>query len=230
MMNSREHEPLAEKGQTMSRIEEALAKANRMRLSNGGEGKGPDPAPPAGSRPATGKRRWWFCVGIFLALAVGFGMHRYVSDVSVPSRPKPVPTEDSVKLLPAAKQATPSKSPPRENGLPSSIPLNSPDRDYPAAHPGWQRYRTESLEFRVFREESAVKAIQVIARREKAITAGFLASFLAEIAGKESFRVQSKGERDGLFVEKGRAGNTADVIIYRRRPAGEIRALVVAYL
>lgn len=214
----------------MSRIEDALAKANQLRQSKANESKGPEMVPPLPSEPGKGKRSWLYAAGIFLALAVGFGMYPTAEELLVPSRPKPPVTGISEMPRATVQQPAPAKSSPQKNRLPSCIPLDSPDASYSASHPGWQRYKTETLEFRVFRAESAVKAIQVISRQGKAIADDFFTEFLGEIAGRDSFKVQSGKEKEGYYIERGTAGDMAEVVVYREKPAGKIRALVVAYL
>ena len=214
----------------VSRIEDALAKASQLRNSSLNDRKGAEPPLPSSTGLRKGNRLWWYGTGITMGLAVCFGVYRYAEEVLSPSRPKPPAAVVSGRSRPAAQQPAQVKSSMQKNRLPSSIPLYSPDAAYTSSHPGWQRYVTDSLEFLVFREDSTVKAIQVLSRQEKPITVDFFTSFLGEIAGTNSFKVQSVEEKDGYYIERGTAGDTADVVVYRKRPAGEIRAFVMAYL
>jgi len=214
----------------MSRIEDALAKASQLRNNNINDRKGTEPDLPLSIGLRTGNRRWRYGIGICVGLAVCFGIYRYAKEVLIPSRFKPPAEVVSGKSRPAPQQPAPVKPSTQKNRLPTSIPLNSPDAAYSSSHPGWQRYVTESLEFRVFQEKSTVKAIQVLSRQEKPITVDFFISFIGEIAGTNLFKVQSVEEKDGYFVEKGTAGDTLDVVVYRKKPAGEIKAFVMAYL
>jgi hypothetical protein len=167
---------------------------------------------------------------IVFAILLGIGFYYNTSKDISEIRPKSATVNESEKSLPAVKQVAPTRLPEQENRIPSHVLMASPDPGYSATHPGWQRYETEALDYRVFREGKKVKALQVIARREKAITAAFFDSFLNEIANKEPFRVQSSETRGASFVEKGVVGKRAEVVVYRKRPAGEIEAFVVAYL
>lgn len=214
----------------MSKIEDALEKANQLRQNKLNNNMGQEPAPPPPLGPSKGKRLRQYSIGIFLALVVGLGVYRYAKEVSIPSRPKPPASDPSGNPRPAAQHPAPAKSSPQNNRLPTSIPLNSPDTVYASANPGWQRYITNSLEFRVLRKENAVKAIQVLSRQENVITADFFTSFLGETVGKDLFNVKSGEIKDGYYIERGAAGDTANVVVYRKKPAGEIMAFVVAYL
>jgi hypothetical protein len=214
----------------MSRIEEALAKASQLRKSNINDEKGAEYDLPPSNGLRKGKWRWRYGIGIFVVLAICFGIYRYAEEAVIPSRSIPPAEVVSGKSLPATQQPAPVKSSTQKNRLPTSIPLNSPDAAYSSSHPGWQRYVTESLEFRVFREKSTVKALQVLSRQEKPITVDFFTSFIGEIAGANSFKVQSVEEKDGYYIEKGMAGDTIDVVVYRKKPVREIKAFVIAYL
>jgi hypothetical protein len=214
----------------MSRIDDALAKASQLRKININDGKSAEPDLPPSIVLRKGNRRWRYAIGISVGLAVCFGTYRYAEELLIPSRSKPPAKVVSEKSRPAMQQPAPVKLSTRKNRLPTSIPINSPDSAYSSSHPGWQKYENESLEFRVFREESTVKAIQVLSRQGKPITVDFLTSFIGEISGVNSFKVQSVEEKDGYYIEKGTAGDTVDVVVYRKKPVREIKAFVIAYL
>jgi hypothetical protein len=214
----------------MSRIEDALAKANKLRQSKDHIKKELETPPRCQSASRNEVSRWRYGIGILLTLAVGFSLYRYVA--KVPHQPQPISpvTDASVNTNQAVPQPAPTKSLPQKNRLPSCILISTPDAAYSTDHPGWQKFKTESLEFLVFSEHGSIKAIQVISRKENAITDNFFATFLTEAAGKETFKVKSEETLDGYFIERGTAGNAANVVIYRKKPAEEILALVVAYI
>ena len=214
----------------MSKIEEAILKANLMRQNNLRSRDDSACSPPVRDNPKRVKRHWPYFVGILLVLVAGGGAYHFASGVTNHSTPKPVTAHVSAKTAPAARQEVQLPAPAPVTPLPACIPLNSPDPAYSSSHPGWQRYTTEELEFRVFREGAAVRAIQVIARGENEIANSFFMSFLNEVSGGEKHTLQAGKERNGLFVEQGTAGKTAELLVYREKPAGEIRAFVVAYL
>jgi hypothetical protein len=212
----------------MSRIDEALSKANRKRRISEAHGSGVYKVLLEKSAPAKRKKPW--ILFIVFAILLGIGFYYNISKDMPEIRPKSATVTETGKTLPDVKHAAPTRLPEQENRIPSNILTALPDPEYSAAHPGWQRYETNALEYRVFREGKKVKAIQVISKRENAITAAFFDSFINEIADKEPFRVQSHETRGASFVEKGVVSKRAEVVIYRKRPAGEIKAFVVAYL
>ena len=232
---------------TSSLREEVLAKPSQLPES-ASEAAGPLPeqspaegdsrgAPPAVcTERAQGASLWRYGAGISLVLALALGL--YLKADPVPNPIAPVAQETLVKPPAALTQpadATPlqpaaAAAPQRTRKLPSVVPLHAPDPAYAAAHPGWQRYQAQALEFRVFREQGAVKAIQVLARQDQPISLDFFLSLMGEIAGGESFKVQAVEARDGYYIERGTAGGAVEVVVYRKKPIGEIRGLVVAYL
>ena len=172
--------------------------------------------------------RWYYGAGLVVAMVAGMSLDRYLVQQALPVRPRQVRANVVVSQ---PKPASPVlAAAPRRPHLPACIPLDAEDFGYGSKHPGWQRYRTESVEFRVFRKQDSIKAIQVMARQGESLNGGFLDTFLGQVAGKTFYKITSREKRDGYLIEKGSLGRLADVAIYRRKPANEIRALVVVYL
>ena len=173
-------------------------------------------------------RRWYYGAGLVVAMVAGMSLDRYLVEPVLPIQPRQV----LAKVVMVAQPASPvlAAAAASKPHLPACIPQDAEDFGYGSKHPGWQRYRTESVEFRVFRERDSVKAIQVMARQGEPLNGGFLDTFLGQVAGKSSCKITSREKRDGYLIEKGSLGRLADVAIYRKKPANEIRALVVVYL
>jgi hypothetical protein len=178
--------------------------------------------------PERGKSLWIY--GIALALALAAGLYYYNAGDQGKERFKTAKTSVTVKSSAAMQQTTHTKATQWKQRLPSCILVNSLDQSYSAAHPGWQRYENNVLEFRVYREGSVIKAIQGIGRQGKTISGEFFASFLKETSGMDSFSLHSREEREGSLVEKGSVGSIAEVIVYRNNLNGQIIAFVLAYL
>lgn len=172
--------------------------------------------------------RWYYGAGLVVAMVAGMSLDRYLVQQALPIRPRQVLAKVVVSQpKPASPVLAAATSKPQ---LPASIPLDAEDFGYGSKHPGWQRYCTETVEFRVFRERDSVKAIQVMARQDEPLNGGFLDTFLGQVAAKTLYKITSHEKRDGYLIEKGSLGRLADVAIYRKKPANEIRALVVVYL
>jgi hypothetical protein len=212
----------------MSRIEDALAKANEKRSTRGADENDAPRAIMEKSMPARGNNLWMY--GISLALALGVCLYYYSAGDQGKERLKTAKASVVVKSSAAMQQTPHAKVMQREQRLPSCILVNSPDQSYAATHPGWQRYVNDVLEFRVYREGPVIKAIQGIGLHGKTISGEFFASFLKETAGLDSFSLHSREKREGSLVEKGLVGSVAEVIVYRNNQNGQIIAFVLAYL
>lgn len=115
----------------------------------------------------------------------------------------------------------------RLRALPSFIPAHARDAAYGAVHPGWERYQSPGVEYRVYRDKGAIRAIQVIDRGKEGIVPGLFDAALKEVAGSSRYLVES-GQRKGAYlIEKGRLQNGAGLIVYRREPERRIRAFVL---
>ena len=213
----------------MSRIEDAIEKANRLR-QRGADGQVPESArADSATKPPRAVTPRDYGIGIAVFLLVGFGMYLYAENGRSSTLGKPVPVAAAGAPQRTAQHPPADRSATLKNRLPSAVPVDAPDAAYASSHPGWQSYKTASLEFRVFREQGAVKAVQVLSLQQKAITPEFFASFLGEMAGNYVFKRQSSEEKGGFYLEKGTAGTAAEVVVYRKGAGGEIKALVVAY-
>jgi len=124
--------------------------------------------------------------------------------------------------------ATPSA--PRLTELPTFIPRTGLDKGYSAANPGWERYKGEVTEFKVFREQGTIKAIQVIDRGGKGVPESFMKTVLKQVSRNPAFVPGSSEKREGYEIQRGQlADNTIKVVYYRDAQGGTIRAFVLTW-
>jgi hypothetical protein len=110
--------------------------------------------------------------------------------------------------------------------LPTFIPRLAPDAAYGTANPGWERYRTAALEFRVYRERGVIKAIQLFDRSGNGISGALFNGALTELSGSNNYLIE-RTERQGRYqVERGRLINGKGIIIYRTDSANNVTAVV----
>ncbi len=129
----------------------------------------------------------------------------------------------------AKGQAPPPAVAPRLTALPSFVPRDGLDKKYGAANPGWERYMGLVTEFKVFREGTAIKAIQVIDKGGRGIPEGFMKSALAQLAGNSPFVQDSSEKRDGYQIQRGRLAANLNAVFYRDAQGGGLRAFVVTW-
>lgn len=116
-----------------------------------------------------------------------------------------------------------------ERDIPSFVPRRSMDRSYGESHPGWERYLTEDLEYKVYHEKGVLTALQVIDRRGKGIAGDQFKAMLAELTGGEKFVTDATEQKQHYLIERGSLSRKARIIIYRRLPEKKIKAFVVYF-
>ncbi|NMC74149.1 MAG: hypothetical protein GYA56_07305 [Geobacteraceae bacterium] len=144
--------------------------------------------------------------------------------------PAPQGTRDKTALPLSGEPPSAPSAPHRAlRALPSFVPRQGADPGYGTAHPGWEMYRSRNAEFRVYRENGLILAIQTIDRSGAGIAPALLSSALTEVAGSPGYVIES-GERKGPYrVERGRLKNGAGILIYRREPDRMVKAFVVDF-
>ncbi|ABL00846.1 hypothetical protein [Pelobacter propionicus] len=206
-------------------------------------------------RPRYARFLLWFVPLVVVVLAVTLLQHRgsqpKVVDVAplapalpgeaakapAPATKQPMAGADAsaaarahVSSIDQAKgQAPPPFVAPRLTTLPSFVPRDGLDKKYGAANPGWERYMGLVTEFKVFREGTAIKAIQVIDKGGRGIPEGFMKSALAQLAGNSPFVQDSSEKRDGYQIQRGRLAANLNAVFYRDAQGGGLRAFVVTW-
>lgn len=134
-----------------------------------------------------------------------------------PAPPAPAPTP--------APKSTPAVNAVPVAQLPSFVPKGGKDRGYGKAHPGWERYLSNGIEYRLFREGGKLKAVQILARRGSPIPESLLETAVRELTGSGSPIVSSRTKKGGYHRESGRIEGKGEVVVYRKN--GGIRGIVV---
>ncbi len=130
---------------------------------------------------------------------------------------------------PASKPAVSPAKPHRESsapapvgkaapaaGLPSFIPASGKDRGFGKTHPGWERYRGHGVEYRIFRENGRLKALQVLALNGKAIPESHIATIVKKLTGSETRTVLSQSKKGAYRREVLRVAGNGELVLYRK--------------
>lgn len=143
------------------------------------------------------------------------------------------PKKEAATVIPPKAPPVPAPAPavttPRMTQLPSFIPGERPDKGYAAEHPGWERYRGKNTEFRVFRDNGKIRAVQAIDRRDVNIPEDFLATSLKEMTGATKYLIEARVSNAHYLVEKGRLNADTRVVLYRRLEGSKLKAFVVYF-
>lgn len=180
-------------------------------------------APEFKTRPTTS--RIWLILCVLLALLLGGAFvfaPRWFGLKQKPSTP-------AAKPVPAPTVAPPAATAPGAHSLPSIVPLNGRDPAYASARPGWERYLSPTIECLVFKEQGRVKAIQVIGRDGGSLPEQAVTSLLREAFQSERYTAKSIKDQDGYQVEEGVVPGKGEILVYRRKGPGTVRAVVITW-
>lgn len=109
--------------------------------------------------------------------------------------------------------------------LPTFIPKDGLDSAYAAGHPGWERYRGDTAEFRVFRDSGRIMAVQVLAT-EAPLPEALISTVLKEIVGSPDYQITTRNTKAGVRIERGVVHTAGEIVVYRKDAV--IKAFVVS--
>ena len=113
--------------------------------------------------------------------------------------------------------------------LPLFMSTAQHDVAFAALNPGWERFVGKVYEYRVFRSGNNIKVVQVLAGiGTQTVNEKFLTTVLKEFVGNANYSVGSSEQKQGYLVQRGSVGQKADLLIYRSKKVGGIRAFVVS--
>lgn len=124
--------------------------------------------------------------------------------------------------------ATPSSGG-RPTELPDFIPRTGLDKQFSAANPGWERYKGQVTEFKVFREARAIKAIQIIDRGGQGVPESFMKGVLRQVAKKPVLKPETSEKKEGYEIQRGQVSDNLKVVYYRDENGGKLRAFVLTW-
>jgi hypothetical protein len=117
----------------------------------------------------------------------------------------------------------------RPTALPDFIPRYAIDRAYAKSNPGWERYRGQVTEFKVFREGNSIKAIQVIDHGGDGVPESFMKAALRQVSKNPVFVTESSEKKEGYEIQRGRVSENLKVMYYRDDQGGKLRAFVLTW-
>jgi len=171
-------------------------------------------------------------VTLLVVVAVSLFQHRSSRTAAPPKAvsDQKVPAASTAAVpQPETKQALSSHGSGRPRSLPSFIPKEGLDPTYGKDNPGWENYRGQTNEYRVFREKGgAIKAIQVIDRSGAGIQESFYTSILKELAGATAMRPTSSEIKEGYEIRRGDLAGL-QLVQYRDAQGGRMRGFVITW-
>jgi hypothetical protein len=176
---------------------------------------------------------------LVVVVAVSLFQHRSGNRTAAPSKTAAELKPPAAAAAPPAVVSAsprPERKPPlashgngRLRSLPSFIPQEGLDPGYGKDNPGWENYRGQTNEYRVFREkDGAIKAIQVIDRSGAGIQDSFYTSILKELAGATAMRPTSSEIKEGYEIRRGDLAGL-QLVQYRDAQGGRMRGFVITW-
>jgi hypothetical protein len=156
-------------------------------------------------------------VVIAVAVAGFFVWHRALPERQLPVD-SPVPAIDA-RVRPAAGI--------RE--LPPFINKAWHDPAYSKQHQGWERYQSHDKDFRLFREDGVIRALQIISRSQEGISAVFLRDVLRQTGHGGPLPAGSEQRKDGFLLKSYVLSGGTELVVYQEQRGALIRAIVLAF-
>jgi hypothetical protein len=153
----------------------------------------------------------------------------FLTVTSKPSAAPVIATSKAQPLQPVTTNQKPDSAPVQkvaEPALPSFIPQAGLDRSFAVQKPGWERYVTPEVEYRVYRPAGKIKALQVLGVKNREISGARLKSILIELVGDGEFHIKSSEQKLGYHITRASIGQNSDLLIYRKKTT--VRAFVVS--
>lgn len=178
------------------------------------------------------KRRLVIALSALAAIVVaGTALYIVISRPFItpaPKKPAPLPQVPKTAAPPVVEPPK-TAAVPKPAPLPGFIKAETIDPSYTMANPGWERYRAENREFKIFRENGTIKAIQVIALNASGIQPKFFTATIREMARVTDYKLESRERRDGFVIKKGRLSPSSRVIIYKDKNDRVLNAFVIHF-
>ncbi|WP_298436403.1 hypothetical protein [Geobacter sp.] len=173
----------------------------------------------------------WSVVGVVIVAAISTwailfkgGGHSTVKE-GKPAPALPAPPAAAPVPLPQAPSPPPRQA--AVQRLPSFIPPARRDAAYSGNNPGWERYVGKAREFRLFRENGTLRAVQIITREGASLPSSFIDGVFKELTGASSRTVVTRSEKGKFVVERGRTAGKCEFVVYRQK-RGPVRGVVVS--
>ena len=167
------------------------------------------------------KRRLFgmFLAAFFLLAVTGIGVYLWTSRTATPP-----PRENADRTV-----SPPTKSKGGIKGLPSFVKSEWRDAPYASQHPGWERYVSPEVDFRIFREKDTIKALQGISRGRRGISEAFLAQILEQLGLNGPSPDGKEVLKNGFLVKSFVFPGVAELVTYHEPGGTEIKAFVLEF-
>ena len=165
---------------------------------------------------------------IFLLAVAGAGVYlwKFHDDAQQSVRAPSSTSKPSVADRSAPSAATIKVD---DNGLPSFLRSDWRDPLYPSQHPGWERFLSPEVDFRLFREKGMIKALQGISRNQAGISETFLVDLLKQCGFNGPLPQGTVKLKNGILVKSIVLPGGAELVTYQEREAPHLKGFVLEF-
>jgi flagellar FliL protein len=159
--------------------------------------------------------------------AAGFYLwkHHDLGEQQSVSPPSPA-SKSSVADRPAPSAITITVD---DTGLPTFLRSDWRDPLYSSQHPGWERFLSPEVDFRLFREKGTIKALQGISRKQIGISEAFLADLLKQCGFNGPLPKGIVELKNGILVKSVVLPGGAELVTYQEQEASHLKAFVLEF-
>ncbi|MRR05758.1 MAG: hypothetical protein EG828_02255 [Deltaproteobacteria bacterium] len=165
---------------------------------------------------------------IFLLAVAGTGVYLWKvhDDAQQPVRPPSPASKPSVADRSAPSAVTITVD---DNGLPSFLRSDWRDPLYPSQHPGWERFLSPEVDFRLFREKGTIKALQGISRKQAGMSEAFLVDLLKQCGFNGPLPQGTVKLKNGILVKSVVLPGGAELVTYQEQEAPQLKGFVLEF-
>jgi len=116
-----------------------------------------------------------------------------------------------------------------DNGLPSFLRSDWRDPLYSSQHPGWERFLSPEVDFRLYREKGTIKALQGISRKQSGISDAFLTDLLKQCGFNGPLPKGIVEVKNGILVKSVVLSGGAELVTYQEQEAPHLKAFVLEF-
>jgi hypothetical protein len=166
---------------------------------------------------------------VLLLAAAGVGVYYWMlrnDGIQMPATQPPSASKSAVADRPASPPATTKGD---IKGLPSFVRREWRDPLYTSQHPGWERYVSPETEFRIFRENGTIKALQGISRGQGGMSEDFLVHILKQFGLNGPLPVAREDLKNGFLVKSSVFPGGTELVTYQEQGGSQLKAFVVEF-
>ena len=170
-----------------------------------------------------------FLAGLILLAVVGSGIYFWLTrekgkTVPAVQQPAAISTEN-----PGHTASPPVMKQRGIKGLPSFLRSEWRDDLYSSQHPGWERYVSQEADFRIYRKNDTIKALQGISRGRSGFADAYFTLILNQLGVEGPLPSGKESSENGFQVKTFVLPGVAELVTYQEQGNTQITAFVLEF-